>query len=52
MAQRSSGSLSVKEWEPWLRYDFEWAKEFLCEFRSRTSSPDMLGTKERLCPLL
>ncbi len=34
----------------WLRYDFEWAKEFLCEFRSRTSSPDMLGTKEDFVP--
>ncbi len=32
----------------WLRYDFEWAKEFLCEFRSRMSSLDMLGVKEDL----
>ncbi len=30
----------------WLRYNFEWAKEFLCEFCSRMSSLDMLGTKE------
>ncbi len=30
----------------WLRYDFEWAKEFLCEFCSRMSSLNMLGTKE------
>lgn len=29
----------------WLSYDFEWAKEFLCEFRSRVSSLDMLGAK-------
>ncbi len=30
----------------WLSYDFEWAKEFLCEFCSRTSSLDVLGAKE------
>ncbi len=30
----------------WLRYDFEWAKEFLYEFCSRASSLDMLGTKK------
>ncbi len=30
----------------WLRYDFKWAKEFLCEFCSRTSSLDMPGAKE------
>ncbi len=30
----------------WLSYDFEWAKEFLCKFRSRTSSLDVLGAKE------
>ncbi len=30
----------------WLSYDFEWAKEFLCEFRSRASSLDVLGAKE------
>ncbi len=30
----------------WLRYDFEWAKEFLCKFRSRTSSLDVLRAKE------
>ncbi len=28
--------------EAWLSYDFEWMKEF----HSRTSSLDMLGTKE------
>ncbi len=30
----------------WLGYDFEWAKEFLCEFRSRMSSLDVFGAKE------
>ncbi len=30
----------------WLSYDFEWAKEFLCEFCSRMSSLDVLGAKE------
>ncbi len=36
----------------WLGYDFEWAKEFLCEFRSRASSLDVLGAKEDPCHLL
>ncbi len=30
----------------WLSYDFEWTKEFLHEFCSRTSSLDMFGTEE------
>ncbi len=30
----------------WLRYDFEWAKIFLCEFCSRASSLDVFGAKE------
>ncbi len=30
----------------WLSYDFKWTKEFLCEFHSRTSSLDVLGTEE------
>ncbi len=30
----------------WLSYDLKWAKEFLCEFRSRMSSLDVLGTEE------